>query len=225
MMNISQSPTDRSINILGFDTSQDEGSIALWAHNTLYTTPLPFGMGEKSHAAQLLPEIQALLKKAHLTFENLDVIATPVGPGSFTGIRLGIATAQGFILATNAMSFAPTTFEMHAFGAWKQPEVFEAKSLNKASYLVALTTKRQSFYVQAFDLSLNPLGEASIKNDEEIEDFLLKNPGVHRINQASNLSAENLIGFYFYKQQVKQDLPQSLNPFYLHHPQFVKQST
>lgn len=48
-----------------------------------------------THSATLMPMLEDLLKNAALTLEEMDVIAVAAGPGSFTGLRIGIATAKG----------------------------------------------------------------------------------------------------------------------------------
>lgn len=221
-MNILSKDTHQSINILAFDTSGDEASLAVWAGGAMQSISLPFGTGSHSQAACLFPVMKELLKGANLDFQDLNVIATSTGPGSFTGIRLGLATAQGLLLSTKAKSFAPTTFQIIAFGAWKE---------RADSYLVSLTTKRDSFYTQSFDKNLAPLFPATIQTEREIQDFLRANPDLRRIDHSSTLSAENLIHFYLHglttnqdlSLEVSRDLSGALRPYYLHNPEFVKQ--
>lgn len=221
-MNTLSNGTQQSINILAFDTSGDETSLALWAGGKMCTRFLPSGAGSHSQAACLLPAMQDLLKAANIDFQDLQVIATSRGPGSFTGIRLGLATAQGLESSTKARCFAPTTFEISAFGAWKE---------KIGSYLVTLSTKRDSFYTQGFDKTLVPLGAGSIQTEEEIQGFLDSNPQMIRVNNIATLGAENLILLYLHRLNSNQDfssnspreLSSTLSPYYLHDPEFVKQ--
>ena len=80
------------------DTSTMHGSIALtesekvlteWALNV-----------QKTHSERLLPGIQFLFQETGLTLEHLEAIAVTIGPGSFTGLRIGLATAKALALAT-----------------------------------------------------------------------------------------------------------------------------
>jgi tRNA threonylcarbamoyladenosine biosynthesis protein TsaB len=212
----------QSVNILGFDTSGDDTSIALWTRQQMKSISIPLSRGSQSQAACLIPEMQALLKEADLVFSDLDVIATPTGPGSFTGIRLGLATAQGLALCTKAKSFSPTTLQVFAFGAWRE-------QVN--SYLVTLSTKRDSFYTQPFDESVMPIEEARILRENEIQDYLILHPESRRIQQLPTSVAQNLVLLYLHLQSINQcitsksaqELPNTLSPFYLHNPEFVKQ--
>lgn len=209
----------QSENILAFDTSGDIASVAVWADGNMYRASLPFGTHSHSQAARLFSVMQGLLSEANITFQDLNVIATPTGPGSFTGIRLGLATAQGLKLSTKATPFAPTTLQNYAFGAWKET----AGSDPVDSFLVTLTTKRDSFYVQSFDKTLNPLSPASISTHDEINNMLATNSRMLHVEDLSLLSAENLIQFYFHAIKTEQALPRILRPYYVHDPEFIKQ--
>jgi tRNA threonylcarbamoyladenosine biosynthesis protein TsaB len=57
--------------------------------------------GEQRHAEVLLPRIEAALAHAQLGLSAIELIAVGIGPGSFTGLRVGLATAKGLALATN----------------------------------------------------------------------------------------------------------------------------
>lgn len=75
-------------------------------------------LGSSSHpepqkaASFLMPMIQQLLEKAHLTFQDLEGIAVARGPGSFTGIRVGMSTARGLSFALKCPLFAVDNFEI-----------------------------------------------------------------------------------------------------------------
>jgi len=83
--------------ILGIDTSSRRGSVAL------LDGPRLLGClavdGEQDHSRALLPAIEHLLGAAGRPVGSLDALAVAVGPGSFTGLRVGLATAQGLALA------------------------------------------------------------------------------------------------------------------------------
>lgn len=95
--------------ILGIETSTMTGSMALMDEERLiteHTLTLPRQSKERrvgvsaplrraTHTSRLIPAIDRMLKDASLTIRDLDGIAVSLGPGSFTGLRIGIATAQG----------------------------------------------------------------------------------------------------------------------------------
>jgi tRNA threonylcarbamoyladenosine biosynthesis protein TsaB len=82
--------------VLAIDTSGKDGSIALVRANangsceTLQLVPLQGG----TFSAQLVPEIAALLRKHDLTKNDVDAFAVASGPGSFTGLRVGLAAVK-----------------------------------------------------------------------------------------------------------------------------------
>lgn len=216
------------INILAFDTSRDDASLALWANENVNSVSIPSGTGIHSQAALLVPMMKDLLSEANIDFKDLHVITTSRGPGSFTGIRVGLATAQGLLSATHADIFAPTAFEVAAFGAWTQ---------KVADYLITITTNRGSYYCQAFDKSLELQGPASIMTEQEIEDFLVQHPHMIRVRDFPKMSAQVLILLYLYKlesnqnkhaqsvAEINQQSASSLCPYYLIDPEFTKQKS
>lgn len=79
--------------ILALETSSKDCSVALVAAGqVLAEQALP---GMRNSVATTLPAIQSLLAIQNMTVSQLDAIAVSVGPGSFTGLRVGVATAQG----------------------------------------------------------------------------------------------------------------------------------
>jgi tRNA threonylcarbamoyladenosine biosynthesis protein TsaB len=76
--------------------------------------------GERpGHAARLLPLAQGLLAEAGLTFADVDRIAVGLGPGGFTGLRIGVATARALAQAAGAQLVGVST--LHALAAAAQP--------------------------------------------------------------------------------------------------------
>lgn len=65
----------------------------------------------KKHSSSLMTVIDNLLAEAKLKMNNIDVIAVCVGPGSFTGIRVAIATAKGLSIGSNAKVITFTSFD------------------------------------------------------------------------------------------------------------------
>ncbi|MBL0225970.1 MAG: tRNA (adenosine(37)-N6)-threonylcarbamoyltransferase complex dimerization subunit type 1 TsaB [Geobacteraceae bacterium] len=85
------------VNILAIDTSTSLASIAVAVGNTI-AAESTFST-DRTLSARLVPEIARLLALAGLTVADIDLFAASTGPGSFTGVRGGIATVQGLALA------------------------------------------------------------------------------------------------------------------------------
>lgn len=94
--------TPSAQRILAFDTSAQTTSLALWDVGALSVEGVTIEQhlpADNKHAETLLPSLQTMLKQAGCTLEQIDAIAVGVGPGSFTGVRVGVATAKGLGLS------------------------------------------------------------------------------------------------------------------------------
>lgn len=85
--------------ILNIHTSGETAFVALAIGNSIIeesANPI-----QKDHASFLHPAIKMIMEKGEKQFSDLDAIAVTAGPGSYTGIRVGLATAKGLCLALN----------------------------------------------------------------------------------------------------------------------------
>jgi len=103
---------------------------------------------ERGHAEALMPMVASVLAAAGLDWDRLDAVAATVGPGSFTGVRIGLAAARGFALAAGLATVPVTSLEA----------VAEAAGSGDGPLLVVLESKRRDLYGQWFDPAGGPLG-------------------------------------------------------------------
>ena len=136
------------VRILAFDTATSACSAALWEDGAVRARR--FETMTRGQAEALVPMIVDVMDEAGTEFSGLDLIAVTVGPGAFTGLRIGLAAARGMALAAAVPCLGITTLEAVADGV---PEGERAG----ATLLVSLTTKRQDVYAQTFDARLTPL--------------------------------------------------------------------
>lgn len=104
------------MKILGLDSSGLVASVAIVEDDVLraeYTTDY-----KKTHSQTLLPMLEELRNMIELDLESLDAIAIAAGPGSFTGLRIGAATAKGLGLALNKPLVEVPTLEGLAYNLW-----------------------------------------------------------------------------------------------------------
>lgn len=85
------------MKLLAFDTSTTMCIVGLLVEDQSYVKEV---LAPKQQANLILPLIEDLLQAASLTLAELDALAYCCGPGSFTGVRIATAIAQGFALAT-----------------------------------------------------------------------------------------------------------------------------
>ena len=83
------------MRLLAFETATEGCSVALWLDGTVHER---FEIAPRRHAELALPWAEGLLAEAGVARAQLDAIAVSRGPGAFTGVRLGVALAQGIAL-------------------------------------------------------------------------------------------------------------------------------
>ncbi len=103
------------MRILALDTSTAAGSAAFVENGQV--TIERAGDGSRTHGERLPAELMTLLDESRVTLAEIDGFAVANGPGSFTGLRVGIATIQGLALAKAALVVAVSTFEALAWRA------------------------------------------------------------------------------------------------------------
>jgi tRNA threonylcarbamoyladenosine biosynthesis protein TsaB len=133
--------------VLAFDTAGSACSVAVGRDSVI----LAYERCEMrhGHAEALLPMIDRVMAAAGFAATEIDVIAVSTGPGGFTGIRAGLAAAQGLALAIGAKLIGVGSFSAVAAGIPKT-----GKPL-----LVALDSRRADPYVQIFDGDGNSASE------------------------------------------------------------------
>jgi tRNA threonylcarbamoyl adenosine modification protein YeaZ len=97
---------------------------------------------QRGHAEALMPLVARVLDRAQLDFSNLDRIAVTTGPGSFTGLRVGIAAARGIALAAGKPAIGLST--LAAFAA---PFIAADDTL---PVVVAIDARHDNVYLQVF---------------------------------------------------------------------------
>ena len=126
-----------ALNLLAIDTSTNRAALAL-ARDDVRIESHPEAGGR--HGRELLPAIARLLESACLSPKNLDAIAVGLGPGSYTGLRVGITAAKSLAYSLNKPLIGLDTLEVIAQNA--------SKDVNEV--IVVLDAQRESVYVAKF---------------------------------------------------------------------------
>lgn len=109
------------MKVLALDSSGLVASVALVEDDNLlgeYTINY-----KKTHSQTLLPMLDEVAGMVELDLNSIDVIAVSAGPGSFTGLRIGSATAKGMALALNKPIVSVPTVDALAYNLWGSSEV------------------------------------------------------------------------------------------------------
>ena len=145
------------MNILGFDTTGSACSVALLRGDAIAASRLE--MMTRGHAEALMPMILDVLADADARFDDVDVLAVTVGPGSFTGLRVGLSAARGMSLACGLPVVGATTLETVAHGE---------RDNGGRPVMSAMETKRADVYVQIFSKDGEALSEPMALMPEDI---------------------------------------------------------
>ena len=143
-----------SQNILAFDASTEALSVAIQAQKII----VHFEECPQQHSQKILPTIQATLSQAGLTLADIDVIAFGRGPGSFTGVRIGVSIAQGLAYAANIPVIGISTMQVMA------QEALEKHS--EDDVFVAIDARMSEIYFAHF--KRDHLGHAALVGNEMV---------------------------------------------------------
>ncbi|HXH17616.1 MAG TPA: tRNA (adenosine(37)-N6)-threonylcarbamoyltransferase complex dimerization subunit type 1 TsaB [Chitinophagales bacterium] len=142
-----------------------------------------------SHSSVLTILIQRLFEKSGKELDNLDAIAVSEGPGSYTGLRIGVSAAKGLCYAINKPLIAVPTLQAMAWGAVRQ--VNDASAL----YCPVLSSVKDEVFAALYDAALNEIA-APASCDADLRTFLgffgnktvfLSGEGVKKIRLAEKM--------------------------------------
>lgn len=148
--------------LLAFDTALNGCNVAcVCAGGKPATRQIVTG---RDQAAKLVPLIQECMDEAGVAFTDLDAIITTIGPGSFTGLRIGLSAARSFSLSLNKPLIGVTTMDIAAQQA--------LRVAGGAPFIIVIETKRADYYGQLFDGQGAATSEPFAKSGEEIAAML-----------------------------------------------------
>ncbi len=223
--------------ILNIETATTVCSVSLY-HNSdlLFSKELNEGF---SHAENLHVFIEEAFKESGVDAKQLSAIAVSKGPGSYTGLRIGVSTAKGLAYALNIPLISADTLQIMARAAFIQKK-------EAAFYCPMIDARRMEVYTAVYDPDLNKKSEieALIVNEESIGKFSVY-PKIYYfgdgmpkcrelLSQAKNSgfvegiypSAEHMSVFVYskYKNKHFEDLAY-FEPFYLKDFMVLKKKT
>ena len=138
------------MNLLAFDTSHGDCLVAVLCDGKVIEHKID--TDNSRQAERLLNHIEVTLELSNLSYDKLDAIAVTIGPGSFTGVRIGLAAAKGLRLATKLPIIGVSCLESVAAKA-----AGKGNDLAILAILAILDAKRGQVYAQLFDKDINAL--------------------------------------------------------------------
>ena len=211
------------MKILCIDTSSKLCSVAILENTTLINKlELDNGL---THSETLMPLIKELLEKSNLTLKDINLLVSDIGPGSFTGIRIGVATCKAFSDSINITCVGISSLEFLAYNA-----------KNNGIICSTIDCKNDNCYFALYELvdeNYTVLEEPCAKTVTEVLDILNTKYSDKQINFVGDgipsystncyLNVENL-GIAGYKKFISNNnIGEDILPLYLKKPQAQRQ--
>lgn len=133
------------VTLLALDAAGGSCSVALWAGGRVVARR--FSRMARGQSERLVPMIAEVMAEWGGGFADLDAVAVTTGPGGFTGVRIGLATARGLALARGLPLIGVTSFEVAAAAAGPAERAGRL-------VLAVLDSKRDELFYQLFDADL-----------------------------------------------------------------------
>ena len=203
--------------ILALDTTTAAGSVALASDRRVVEVA---ALDPTQPVATRLPsDLVALLERQHTALKTVDVFAVAIGPGSFTGLRIGIATMQGLALAERKPLIGVSAFEALAsfvdaphvatwIDAWRG-EVYAAEYDNRRQILEPMVAPPSVVLDAMQHLDAVFIGDAAVKNRDQL---------AHVVEPTPLLAGAIATLAFERAQQGELPPPHAIRPLYVRRP-------
>jgi universal bacterial protein YeaZ len=146
--------------VLALDTAGADCAAALYdTANRQVLAEVTEDIG-RGHAERLMAVVDAALEQAGIELSDVGRIAVTVGPGSFTGIRVGVAAARGFALSLGVETVGISTLEVIAAEALERRKRDGSEDMRPV--LAAMDARRGEVYLQLYSVDGRPLEDAVV---------------------------------------------------------------
>lgn len=202
------------MNFLVIDTTRKEAVLELYYNGVNFSQTI---MSQKRHNENLLQSIEEILKKAKTSIKQIDAFGCVTGPGSFTGIRVGMATIIAFSLANQKPIVSANVFEILA-------------GYVKEGTILLYSTSSSYYYAHIKESKIESYG---IVSSDKIDEFLKKCNKVYCLqseqqlmnfsyNNIETINNYNYLLYEFFKNQTylkNFTRLQNFEPFYVQESQ------
>ena len=148
--------------ILYIETATDVCSVALSKGTEIIG--LKEEAGGNNHAKHLLPFVDEVLKQAGIVMKEINGVAVSIGPGSYTGLRIGVSTAKGIAYTASIPVMAISTLESIAQGA---KTLWSGTSTETVQIVPMIDARRMEVFTTRYDFDIRSLEEISSKIVDE----------------------------------------------------------
>lgn len=213
------------MKILSVETSGKICAVALTEDNNLIKQELI--EDENTHSVKLMPLVNKLLRDTNTTVNDIDLFACDIGPGSFTGIRIGVSTIKAFIDVTNKKAVGVSSLEILAENVEEDGIICSLIDAKNQNVYCGIFEKNQDNLEQIEDLKFDNInniinsvkdinkkiifvGDGSITYKDMIE-CELENA---KVLEEGKLNAKN-IGIIAFRRKEQTVDTHNLKPIYL----------
>ena len=193
------------MKILAFDTSGEVLTAALTDNGRLVCSEQ--SASSERHSSTLVPFLEKVLKKARWKPNDLDVLAVGIGPGSFTGIRVGVTTAKllGWV------------WKKKLVGVSSLEAAARAKKISNGPVPVAVDARRGKIYAALYEKSGDKFAERIAPMLTTPEEFFKKTGGPVSVQEHPSVQASDIAAAALdLAKRKKFKTADSLEPLYLH---------
>ena len=180
------------MNTLFIDTHSEKLFIAVVSNGRIYSKEK---VGIRSHSEIAIPTLQEVLEDANLKLENIDQIIVVNGPGSFTGVRIGVTIAKTLAYSLNIPIKTITSLEVYGISSTLKFDVVTVKD-SKGVYSARLKNNKYVDY--------------EYRKNREFEEFV-QEKGYNVLN-ATDIDLDRVLD---YMKNVSPTNPHKVNPIYI----------
>jgi tRNA threonylcarbamoyl adenosine modification protein YeaZ len=165
------------MNILALETSTAYESIALSSNGQIVADVTT--KAKRTHSERLLPTVENLLAQTDMKLEDISAIAVSIGPGSFTGLRIGLSTAKGLCFGLKIPLYVTSTLRSLANNA----------SSDSSNICALMDAGRDEYYFAVYSSDLTEIQAPAFAKLDQImtiieRDSLIIGPVTSKIKQA-----------------------------------------
>lgn len=148
------------MKILAIDTTKKGATISTFNNYKINTFKASI---DESHSESLLSNIEAVLTGKNIKLKDIDAYGVVVGPGSFTGIRIGVSVIKAFMFGGNKKAVSVNSFDLLAYN-------IDSKKLNK-DFLICLNADNKGAYTALYNYKTKTMTEFNVFSFEELENY------------------------------------------------------
>lgn len=211
------------MKILCIDTSSNLCSVAILEDTTLIKK-LELNNG-LTHSETLMPLIKQLLEESNLTLKDIDLLVSDIGPGSFTGIRIGVSTCKAFSDSLNIPCIGISSLDVLAYNIKNDGIICSTIDCKNDNCYFALYKCKNGAYFT--------LEEPCAKTVQEVSDLLNSKYSNEQIEFVGNSITSNSTDYYLNVENLgiaglrkftsNNNVGEEILPLYLKKPQAQRQ--